>query len=86
MTKNMKCFLLLFILTSCATQPMPEGYNLPGFWSGLWHGIVAPIALIAEIFTDVRVYEFPNNGGWYDWGFMWGLLGLWGGGSVAASR
>ena len=45
---------LLFIgaavaLSGCAGQPPPPGTELPGFWWGLVHGIIAPFALIAEI-------------------------------------
>jgi hypothetical protein len=66
------------VLAGCAGQPPPPGTELPGFWWGLVHGIIAPFALIAEIFTDVRIYEFPNRGGWYDFGFMLGIS-TWGG-------
>ncbi len=52
-----------------------------GFLGGLWHGIIAPIDLIAMIFrNDVTVYAQNNNGGWYALGFVigsggWGFLG-----------
>lgn len=52
-----------------------------GFWSGLWHGIIAPIDLIAMLFRDdVGVYATNNNGFWYAFGFLigsggWGFLG-----------
>ena len=73
---------LLFVavaLAACAVQPTPPGAMLPGFWWGLLHGFIAPFALIAELFSDVRIYEFPNNGGWYDFGFLIGIF-AWGGG------
>ena len=72
------------VLSGCAGQPPPPGTELPGFWWGLVHGIIAPFALIAEIFTDVRIYEFPNKGGWYDLGFMLGVSS-WGGVRLAAA-
>ena len=52
-----------------------------GFWSGLWHGIIAPIDLIAMIWRDdVSVFAPNNNGAWYAFGFIlgsggWGFLG-----------
>jgi len=44
----------------------------PGFWMGLLHGFIVPGSLIASIWNDVRIYAFPNNGGWYDLGFTLG--------------
>ena len=52
-----------------------------GFWNGLWHGIIAPVDLIAMIWRDdVAVYAPNNNGIWYAFGFVlgsggWGFLG-----------
>jgi len=59
-------------------------YKLPGakpagFWTGLWHGIIAPFVFIIGLFTDkVRVYEVNNNGRWYDFGFLLGIGGFGG--------
>lgn len=45
-----------------------------GFWYGLWHGVIAPIAWIISLFNDdVAVYAIYNNGGWYDFGFLIGV-------------
>jgi hypothetical protein len=52
-----------------------------GFWNGLWHGIIAPIDLVAMIWReDVTVFAPNNNGFWYSFGFVlgsggWGFLG-----------
>lgn len=54
-----------------------------GFWQGLWHGIISVIMLIVGIFSDsARVYEVHNNGGWYDFGFLFGVICIWGGGGA----
>ena len=54
--------------------------DAPGFFRGLWHGFVAPIAFLISLFTDaVRVYAVPNLGRWYDFGFMLGIGGFSGG-------
>jgi hypothetical protein len=54
-----------------------------GFWQGLWHGIISVITLIVGIFDDsVRVYEVHNTGGWYDFGFLFGVVSIWGGGGA----
>ncbi|NDB36427.1 MAG: hypothetical protein EB023_14050 [Flavobacteriia bacterium] len=72
---------VLFI-SGCATQPYPTEHG-PGFFVGLWHGITAPLALIGSIFMDIRIYEFPNSGAWYDFGFIIGIA-CWGGGAAAS--
>jgi hypothetical protein len=66
-------------LAACATQPAPTGGDVPGFWLGLLHGAIAPLSLIMSLFRDVRLYAFPNAGGWYDLGFFLGIAGALGG-------
>jgi hypothetical protein len=45
-----------------------------GFWSGLWHGFIAPITFLVSVFaTGVSIYETNNNGRWYEFGFMLGI-------------
>jgi hypothetical protein len=44
-----------------------------GFWAGVWHGMILPIAFIASLFNPgVGIYETHNNGGWYNFGFVLG--------------
>ena len=51
-----------------------------GFWSGLWHGIIAPVTFFISLFVeDVAIYAVNNNGGWYDFGFVLGAGILFGG-------
>jgi hypothetical protein len=58
-----------------------------GFWWGLWHGLIAPIAFLVSLFTDtVGIYEVHNSGGWYDFGFLLGLSFAFGSGPFGASR
>ena len=73
------------LLAGCATQPSASPGNVPGFWLGLLHGAIAPISLIASLFYEVRIYAFPNNGWWYDLGFLLGIAGATGG-SVTYAR
>ncbi len=75
--------LAIGALGACASQPAGTA-GTPAFWSGLWHGIVAPIAFIVSLFNDdVRMYAFPNAGRWYDFGFLIGIS-AWGGGAAAS--
>ena len=72
----------LLMLTACtagATQFSPE--TPAGFWYGLWHGVIAVITLVIHLFNEsVSVYEVNNSGGWYDFGFLLGVITIWGGG------
>jgi hypothetical protein len=82
-------FASSLLLCSCAPDNafvMSEG---AGFWKGLWHGLIAPIAFVISWFdSDVGIYQIANNGGWYDFGYLIGLGCCWGGGggTAAASR
>ena len=47
----------------------------PGFWYGLWHGFIFPLAWLVSLFTDsVAIYAVPNSGGWYDFGYFLGIV------------
>ena len=91
---NIKLFKLLSIitfillLTSCAAGDAQFTQDSPaGFWYGLWHGMIAVISLIIHVFNEsVVVYELDNIGGWYDLGFLLGVICIWGGGSHATCK
>jgi len=73
----------VFLLTSCAAGNVQFTQDTPaGFWYGLWHGIIAFISLVIHIFNEnVVVFEVNNTGGWYDFGFLLGVILIWGGSS-----
>ena len=49
----------------------------PGFWLGVWHGFIFPVAFVVSLFIpDVAIYAVPNNGGWYDFGYFVGIVFL----------
>ncbi len=77
------CFLVLttlvLILAGCAHQPAPVGADLPGFFSGLLHGFLIVFSFVGSLFMDVRIYNFPNSGGWYDFGYVLGAAMFLGG-------
>jgi hypothetical protein len=55
---------------------------IAGFWRGLWNGIIAPVTLIISLFNPaVQMYEVHNNGGWYNFGFLMGVIVIFGGGA-----
>ena len=80
--------LLAFVVAvvGCATQPHPTSGSPPGFLSGLLHGFIMPFSLVASLFTDVRIYSFPNGGGWYDFGFVLGASMIFGGSGAGSRR
>jgi DNA polymerase III alpha subunit len=45
----------------------------PSFWFGLLRGFLIFFRLIGSLFTNVRVYAFPNSGAWYDFGYFLGV-------------
>jgi hypothetical protein len=94
MTSHRRCLLALasicvvaVLLQSCATQPAPgDVVTPPGFLWGLLHGFLILFTFIASIFTDYRIYAFPNAGGWYDFGYLLGAMMFLGGGGAGAKR
>ncbi|MGP1352699.1 MAG: hypothetical protein ACTS1Z_05195 [Parasphingopyxis sp.] len=67
------------LLTACAAQQSGGAVaeTAPGFWLGVWHGFIFPIAWIVSLFVDtVAIYAVPNNGGWYDFGYFVGIVFL----------
>ncbi|NNE97357.1 MAG: hypothetical protein HKN24_15170, partial [Acidimicrobiales bacterium] len=51
----------------------------------VWHGWIAPFAIIAHAFnSDIRVYEVNNTGIWYDVGFYIAVIS--GFGSIGLTR
>lgn len=87
-----KSYILLFALTLVLFTACVDAIDvtscvdtkLLGFWHGLWHGIIAPINLVAMIFNEkYAVFAANNNGAWYAFGFIlgsggWGFLGAHG--------
>ncbi len=74
----------LLIMNSCAEISdvrdclLDEPY---GFWYGLMHGFISPIAFIISLFKDeVAIYAINNNGNWYNFGFILGASIIFGSG------
>lgn len=64
-----------------------EKGEIAGFWRGLWHGLIAPFAFLTSLFKEnVGVYEVHNNGKWYNFGFILGLMIVFGGNSGAGKQ
>jgi hypothetical protein len=83
--------LTIVLLSSCApgANELVNSSNkdgvVAGFWRGLWNGIIAPITFIISIFNkNVQMYEVHNNGAWYNFGFILGVMLIFGGGAGGA--
>jgi len=86
--------MLVFLVVSCTagvnqmeSKPNKDG-KVAGFWKGLWNGFIILFSFIISLFNDnVTIYEVHNNGGWYNFGFLLGIMCFFGGsGGGAASR
>ena len=79
MKKNTLILLFLvavLLLAGCGyVEPATTYSTAPGFWEGIWHGLIAPYSLIVRLFKDVGFYAIPNSGWWYDFGFTLGVGG-----------
>ena len=90
----LSALVLLIVLAGCAAGPneltgsADEEGKVAGFWRGLWQGIIAPVTFVISLFSDkVDMYEVHNNGGWYNFGFLLGMICIFGGsGGGAGSR
>jgi hypothetical protein len=77
--KPLISLLPLLTLAACAAQQQSDAVaaGAPGFWLGLWHGFIFPVAWIVSLFVpDVAIYAVPNSGGWYDFGYFVGIVFL----------
>lgn len=74
MTKKLLFVPVFACISGCAHQPSTYSYDAPGFLMGLVHGYIALFSALAGLFTDVRIYNFPNSGYWYDVGFIIGFI------------
>jgi hypothetical protein len=78
------------VLAACAagTNPQVGGPDAAGFWQGLWQGLILPVTFVISLFSDnVNIYEVNNDGNWYDFGYVLGLLIIFSGsGAGAGSR
>ena len=62
------------------------GARPAGFGAGFWHGLILPITFVVSLFNPgVRIYEAHNSGRWYDFGFILGASGSFGGSGSQAN-
>lgn len=73
--------ITLLALTSCAAGPNElaktgnSEEKTAGFFQGFWHGFIALFTFIISLFNkNVNIYEVHNDGGWYNFGFILGVM------------
>ncbi len=90
MKKNLSFLTVLLacilFLSGCATHSLGGVPNPPGFLKGLLHGFILLFSFIASLFTDYEIYAFPNTGGWYNFGFVLGVMSFFGGGGAGTQK
>jgi len=73
------------MLIGCFAGTKDTGDKPAGLFLGIWHGWIAPLSLILEIFnSDIRIYEPNNRGFLYDLGFYISIIA--GFGSISLFR
>ena len=80
--------LMMALLTACAPGDGANSAENPaGFFSGVWHGWIAPVTLVVSIFNhNIGIYEVHNVGFWYDFGFYMAIISGFGGLALSRKR
>ena len=78
--------LLMVTLSGCVPGDGASSPDDPaGFFTGVWHGWIAPFTLIYSLFnSDAGIYEVFNKGFSYDLGYYMAIISGFGG--LALSR
>ena len=90
--KNVLKIVIIILFVSFLIACLPgdgkrTSENPAGFFSGIWHGWVAPLSLVFGIFNgNIRVYEVNNTGWWYDLGFYMAIISGFGGISLSRKK
>jgi len=78
--------VLALAATGCAAGSARFQEAPAGFWAGLWHGAICLVTFVIGLFSDtVRMYEPHNTGSGYDFGFLLGMLIIYGGSGASRS-
>ena len=85
--------LVLVMISGCTpglnelTGSANNSGHVAGFLTGLWHGFISLFTFILSLFSDnIRMYEVHNNGNWYNFGYLLGVMSFFGGSGGGAGR
>jgi hypothetical protein len=86
MLKKFIPIALLLLVSGCARHYVGiSADDTYGFFSGIWHGLIAPLTIVVNIFSwllslfgvnflqDVQIIGRPNTGFFYWVGFIMGF-------------
>lgn len=74
MFKNILIVLAILSLSGCATSMTGVNNGTAGFFTGFWHGFICIFSFIGSLFDNqIAIYQTPNDGAWYNFGFLTGL-------------
>jgi len=82
--KFLLCLIMILVCLSLSGCIPGDGTNsathTAGFFSGIWHGWIAPFSLIYSIFNRATgIYEVYNNGLLYNFGYYMAIISGFGG-------
>lgn len=78
---------IMLMMTGCVPGDGTYSIKPAGFFSGIWHGWLAPLTLIISIFDkNINIYEVINTGWWYDFGFYAAIISGFGGLSLSRKK
>lgn len=76
--------IFLWYANTAIPQTYPTDYT--SFWWGLVHGImIVPTFFWSLFVNDVTIYQAPNAGNWYNFGYFIGISMVLGGSHGARS-
>ncbi len=71
---------MFLMLSGCFAGTKDSDDKPAGFFLGIWHGWIAPLSLILEVFSStIKIYEPHNRGFLYDLGFYMAIIAGFGG-------
>ena len=80
--------MAMLLLSGCVPGDGSKSPDDPaGFFSGVWHGWIAPFSLIYSLFNSrISIYEVYNTGFWYNLGYYMAIVSGFGGLSLARKK
>ena len=80
--------MAMLLLSGCVPGDGSKNPDDPaGFFSGVWHGWIAPFSLIYSLFNSrIGIYEVYNTGFWYDLGYYMAIVSGFGSLSLARRK
>jgi len=74
--KTATVIILCLFLSGCADAVnLRTSFESVGFVHGFWHGIILPFSWLWSLLDETTaIYAVYNSGGWYDFGFISGII------------